>query len=289
MRFSAWITISLLVIVNCFAASSIKEQPKIALALGGGAALGYAHLGVIQVLEEAGIVPDIVLGASIGSIVGAYYCAGLEHDQIVKEAENLGIFQLLDWKIGRLGFFEWKKVRRKVDKSLGGLMIEDLNPQLICVATNLITGERVKLEKGNLIDCMLASATIPGLYQPIEIDGNILVDGGLVDEVPLLSASETDAEFIIAVDVSHPLIGEELKTPFSVIRQSYFILQMQNIERRKEHADVMIRPDLSGMDFHKFGEVNKAVARGRLAAEKMLPEILQKLAQCTLDKNAQEK
>ncbi len=265
--------ILILILFVSQASSASTDRPVFALALGGGAALGYAHLGVIQVLEEEGLVPDLVIGTSMGSIVGGYYCAGVPFQGIIEEANRLNIFNLIDWKVGRLGFFEWKKVRRRMKPLLGDLVFADLSPHLLCVATDLKSGEKVVVDDGPLIDGMLASATIPGLYRPVEWKGRLLVDGGLVDEVPVYTAREAGADVVIAVDVSHPLLDEELKGPFDAMRQAYFIIQMHNVDQRNELADLMIRPDLQGLDFHRFGEVDDAVERGRRAARESLAEI----------------
>ncbi len=255
------------------AGSAGTDKPRMALALGGGAALGYAHLGVLEVLEAEGLRPDVVLGASMGSIVGGLYCAGLDADQIAAQAEDLDIFKLMDWQLGGMGFFEWDKVRRRLGPLLDGRRVERCSPALVCVATDLRSGERVPLKSGPLLDAMLASATIPGLYEPVRWNGRLLVDGGLVDEVPILSARETGADLVLAVDVSHPLLDEELKGPFDVMRQAYFIIQMHNVDHRRPMADLLIRPDLEGLDFHKFGEVEAARRAGREAARKALPEL----------------
>lgn len=249
------------------------EKPLFALALGGGAALGYTHLGVLQVLEEQGMTPDLVVGASMGSIVGGYYCAGVPMDRIIKEAGKLNIFKLMDWKLGGLGFFEWKKVRKRMKPLLGHVDFADCSPSLICVATDLMSGERVGVSSGPLLDGMLASATVPGLYRPVELDGRLLVDGGLVDEVPVITAREAGAGIVVAVDVSHPLLGKEMNGPFDVMRQAYFIIQMHNVDHRNELADLMIRPDLESLDFHRFGQVELAIERGRQAALERLPEL----------------
>lgn len=254
------------------------RRPRLAVALGGGAALGYAHLGVLEVLREEGLVPDLVLGTSMGSLVGGWWCAGVPADSIAAIAQDLNIFKLMDWKLGGLGFFEWKKVRKRLEPRLGGLRVEDCPVPLVCVATDLLTGERVLIDHGPLVDAMLASATIPGLYRPVEWEGRLLVDGGLVDEVPVLSAVALGADVIVAVDVSHPLLGDEMNGPFDAMRQAYFIIQMQNVDGRRELADVMIRPDLDGLDFHKFGEVESARLRGREAALAALPAIRAALA-----------
>ena len=254
------------------------ERPRLALALGGGAALGYAHLGVLAVLEEEGIVPDLVTGASMGSIVGGYWCAGMPLDSIRMEASELNLFKLLDWKLGKRGFFEWKKVRRRLDRRLGGLEMQNLPVPLIAVATDLYTGDRVMLDHGNLIDAMLASATIPGLYQPVTIAGRELVDGGLVDEVPIISARDAGALIVVAVDVSHPLLPADIGSPFDVMRQAYFIIQMHNVAARATQADVLIRPELEGLDFQDFGQVQEAEAAGRKAALEALPRIRELLA-----------
>jgi NTE family protein len=254
------------------------DHPILALALGGGAALGFAHIGVLQVLEEEGIVPDMITGASMGSIVGGYYCAGVPLDKIAEEAEGLNIFNLMDWKLGGLGFFEWKKVRKRMAPLLGNKLLEDTKPALICVATDLHTGERVALREGELVKAMLASATIPGLYRPVEWEGRLLIDGGLVDEVPIYAAREAGADIVIAIDVSHPLLGNEMNGPIDVMRQAYFIIQKHNVNERRHMADVLIRPNLEGQSFHSFGEIDSLVQIGREAAIEALPAIREALS-----------
>lgn len=272
--------IGLLLLVLALAlASRADTPPRLALALGGGAALGYAHLGVLAVLEEQGIRPDLVTGASMGSIVGGYYCAGVPLDSIRLAARDMSLFKMLDWHLGKRGFFEWKKVRRLLEPRLGRLRLENLPIPMGAVATDLYTGERVVLRRGPLVDAMLASATIPGLYQPLVIGGRELIDGGLVDEVPILSAREAGAEIVIAVDVSHPLLPEEITSPFDVMRQAYFIIQKHNVAARAAHADIVIRPDLEGLDFRDFGQVDAAEAAGRRAALEALPAIRECLRQ----------
>jgi len=241
-------------------ASAGAHRPVFALALGGGAALGYSHLGVLEVLEEEGLRPDLVLGASMGSIVGGLYCAGLPLDEIAAQAEGLGILQLIDWQLGGLGIFEWGRVRRRLEPLVGDLRLEDCPTPLVCVTTDLRSGERVPLRRGPLLDAMLASATIPGLYEPVSWEGRLLVDGGLVDEVPVFSAREAGADIVVAVDVSHPLLAEELRGPVDVMRQAYFIIQMHNV-------------DLRGLDFQKFDEVETARQVGRAAARQALPAL----------------
>jgi NTE family protein len=247
--------------------------PRFALALGGGAALGYAHLGVLEVLEEEGLVPDLVLGTSIGSIMGGLYCSGMSPAAIAEEAEGLNLWKIVDLQMGGLGFLEWKKVRRRLEPLLRVKRLEDCPLPLVCVATDLRSGERVMLNRGPLLDAMLASAAVPGLYEPIPWAGRLLVDGGLTDEVPVLSARDLGAEIVVAVDVSHPLLDGEIKGPVDVMRQSYFIIQLHNVEARRALADLVIRPDLTGLDFQAFDEVQAARRVGREAALKALPQL----------------
>ena len=269
MRAPALLLLALLLAL----APARAERPVFALALGGGAALGYAHLGVLEVLEAENLRPDLVLGASMGSLMGGFYCSGMEPDLIAAHASELGVWHLVDLQLGGLGFLEWKRVRRRLAPLLGVERLEDCRPPLVCVATDLLSGERVLLRRGPLLDAMLASAAVPGLYEPVAWEGRLLVDGGLVDDVPILSARELGADIIVAVDVSHPLLGKDLRGPVDVMRQGYFILQKQNVEQRRSLADIVLRPDLDGLDFHAFDEVEKARAAGREAARRALPEL----------------
>lgn len=261
------------VLCLAFLALSSSAAPRFALALGGGAALGYAHLGVLEVLEEEGLRPDLVLGTSIGSIMGGLYCSGMTPAEIAAGAEDLNLWKLVDLQLGGLGLLEWKKVRRRLEPLLKVRRLEDCPLPLICVATDLNSGERVMLNRGPLLDAMLASAAVPGLYEPVPWAGRLLVDGGLTDEVPVLSARDAGAQIVVAVDVSHPLLVGEIKGPLDVMRQSYFIIQKHNVEARRELADLVIRPDLTGLDFHAFDEVEAARQVGREAARQALPQL----------------
>ncbi|MFA7330530.1 MAG: patatin-like phospholipase family protein [Candidatus Delongbacteria bacterium] len=267
-RLSAWL---LLVWVVC--AGAAPPPPRFALALGGGAALGYAHLGVLEVLEEEGLRPDLVLGTSIGSIMGGLYCAGLSPAEIANRAEGMNLWRIGDLQWAGLGLLEWNKVRRQLAPLLLVQRLEDCPLPLICVATDLASGERVMLRRGPLLEAMLASATVPGLFEPIVWEGRLLVDGGLTDEVPVLSAREAGAAIVVAVDVSHPLLEREIKGPVDVLRQSYFIIQKQNVEQRRALADLVIRPDLTGLDFHAFDDVQAGRQAGREAALRALPQL----------------
>jgi NTE family protein len=141
------------------------------------------------------------------------------------------------------------------------------------VATDLYSGQKVVLDSGDVVKAMLASASVPGIYTPVEMDGHTLVDGGVVENLPVPTARALGAKYVIAVDVHHPLLKENIRTPFDVIRQAIYISQDVQTRQMVEGADVLIRPNLHGLSYTKFSAVDKGVEVGAKAARGKLPEI----------------
>ncbi len=251
-----------------------KSPPyRLALVLGGGAALGYAHLGVLKVLEENGIRPDLIVGTSMGAIVGGLYAGGNSPEKIISEAKHLSIFKLLHFKLMGLGFFDWTKTEAYLRSDLDHKTFADLQIPFAAIATDLVTGEEVVLDSGDVVKAVLASASVPGIYTPVKIGNHLLVDGGLVEDLPVRAAKRLGALHVIAVDVHHPLIKESIRTPFDAIRQALYILHQNHAENAKKLADIVIRPDLRKLSYTKFGAVQEGVEVGAAAAREQLPEI----------------
>ncbi len=246
---------------------------QLALVLSGGAALGYAHLGVLKVLEENGVHPDLIVGTSMGAIIGGHLAAGIPLLELIREASSVNIFKLLDWKIIGLGLFSWDKTEKLFRANLGHITFSELKIPFAAVATDLYSGEKVVLDSGDVVTAMLASASVPGIYTPVRIDGHTLVDGGLVENLPVPTAKDLGARHVIAVDVHHPLLKENIRTPFDVIRQAIYISQEVQTRDKLMGADVLIRPDLRGLSYTKFSAVDKGIDVGAKAAREKLPEI----------------
>lgn len=185
-----------------------QHKPRIGLALGSGSARGWSHIGVIRVLEEAGIVPDVVCGTSVGAIVGAAYAAG-ELDRFedwVRGVTWKSVVSMLDIKMGG-GLIEGSKLTEFFRTRFEDGGIEQLGKTFACVATDLVSGREVWLREGSVIDSVRASIALPGLFTPAMLGGRMLVDGGLVNPVPVSLCRALGADFVIAVDLNWNLVG----------------------------------------------------------------------------------
>ena len=252
---------------------SLHNKYKLALVLGGGAALGYAHLGAIKVLKENGLSFDLIVGTSIGAIVGGHLAAGIPVEKLIVQAKHISMLRLIHVNPLGLGFISWKNTEKHFRGNLHYSTFSDLKTPFAAVATDIYSGKKVVLDSGDVVKAMLASASIPGIYTPVAIDGHLLVDGGVVEDLPTLTARALGAQHIIAIDVHHPLIKEKIKTPFDVIRQAIYITQQNHVDELMEEADIVIRPDLYGLSYMDFDDVSKGVEVGATAARKALPQI----------------
>jgi len=177
---------------------------KIGYALGGGAARGLSHIGVLKVLREHGITPDIIVGTSIGAIIGALYAGGLEPDDIEKLVLGLDwkrLVYLFDMTLPLSGLLQGKRVVSLLRSILGDLTFPQLRCDFACVATDIINGEQVVLSDGSLVEAVRASISIPGIFTPVPIKGRYLVDGGLINTVPVSVCREMGAEYVVGVNV----------------------------------------------------------------------------------------
>ena len=230
------------------------KYKTIGLALGGGAAKGIAHIGVIKALEKAGIGIDYISGTSMGALVGGYYAVtkdicGLE--KLMLNIRKKDIFSLNDIIKKRSGaFFRGDNIAEKLKEELGNIKIEDCKIPFVAIATNVKNGDEVLLKSGNLVDAIRASIAVPIIFSPVEIDGKLLMDGGLVNPVPADAVRDLGAEFVVAVDVSSRWLEEpekmlNIKDMYSVIMQSFSVLEYQLAKNiLKESADIVIKPPM---------------------------------------------
>lgn len=186
-------------------------RPRIGLALGSGAARGWSHIGVIRALHEIGIKPDIVTGASVGAVVGAALAAGKldPFADWIGGLDRMGVFRLLDAKLSGGGFIQGRTLLAAIEKHIGNPDIEDLELEFGAVATELGTGREVWLRKGPVLDAVHASMTLPGLFAPVKMDGQYLLDGGIVNPVPVSLARAMGAQIVIAVNLNGDLVGHD--------------------------------------------------------------------------------
>ena len=254
---------------------------KVALVLGGGAARGFAHIGVIKALESQGIVPDMVVGTSAGSLVGALYAAGNNGFALHKMALEMDEAAISDWSVPFFakssGVLKGDGLQNYVNKSVRNLSIEKMKIPFAAVATDLNSGLPVLFQRGNTGLAVRASSAVPGLFQPVKIGEHMYVDGGLVAPVPVRFAREMGADFIIAVNISVQPDVQLASSSIDVLLQTFAIMG-QSINRYElKYADIVIRPGLGMMKGNDFNGRNLAVLAGEQAAMALMPEIKRKL------------
>lgn len=257
-----------------------KPLPKlrIGLALGGGAAKGFAHIGVIKMLEIHGIKADVVAGTSAGSVVGALYASGMDAYTLQQRAFGLDEAQIRDVSLFSGGMLKGQKLQDYVNQLLAGRTLEKLNKPFAAVATELSTGNRASFVRGNIGQAVRASSSIPGVFEPVDIAGKKYVDGGVVSPVPVDAARELGADFVIAVDISKKA-SDAGKTQgmFSIVGQSLAIMGEKLGKIELAHADVIIRPKVGMIGAADFDQKNVAIMEGEKALLAMLPEIKRKM------------
>ncbi|MEO5732715.1 MAG: patatin-like phospholipase family protein [Rubrivivax sp.] len=254
------------------------RPPRIGLALGGGAARGFAHIGVIQVLEEAGIKPDLVVGTSAGSLVAALYASGQSGQQMVSLAQTLDEGGISDWSFPTRGLIRGEALARYVREQVRGKTIEQMALPLGIVATDLDSGVGVLFQRGDTGVAVRASSAVPAVFQPVRIGSREYVDGGLVSPVPVRYARQMGAEVVIAVDITSPPDGSPTGDVFSMLLQTFAIMGRSINQLELKDADIVVRPLLNGVTSADFTARLRAIQAGRAAATRMLPELRAKLA-----------
>lgn len=251
---------------------------KIGLALGGGAARGFAHIGVIKALEAQGIVPDIVVGSSAGAVVGALYASGMNGFEIQTLALDLQEDMVADWALPNRGVLKGEALQELINQKVRNLSIQKLPRPLGVVATDLQNGERVLFRTGNTGMAVRASSAVPGIFQPIEISGRDYVDGGLTSPVPAQSARAMGADFVIAVDISHVARRARLAGTMDVMLQTFAIMGHTISTHELKDADVVVRPITAAVSSTSFEDRHLAILEGEKAAAAVMPELKARLA-----------
>ena len=257
------------------------RKVKIGLALGGGAARGFAHIGVIKALEAQGIVPDIVVGTSAGSVVGALYASGHSGFELQKMALEMDEASISDWALPLFskssGVLKGEALQAYVNKAVRGQPIEKLKIPFGAVATELKTGQPILFRRGNTGMAVRASSSVPGVFQPVVIGGHSYVDGGLVAPVPVRFAREMGAEFIIAVNISSATEAQATASSVDVLMQTFTIMGQRINQLELKDADVVITPALGTMGSADFNGRNLAVLAGEQAAAGVMAQIKARL------------
>ncbi len=258
------------------------QPPRIGLALGGGAARGFAHIGVIQVLEEAGIKPSLVVGTSAGSLVATLYASGLNGQQLAALALAMDEGAITDWSFPGRGVIRGEALARWVREQTKGKLIEQMPLPLGIVAADLDSGQPIVFRRGDPGTAVRASSAVPAVFQPVRIGEREYVDGGLVAPVPVRFAREMGAELVIAVDIATPPEGHPTGDAVRLLLQTFNIMGASISRFELREADVVVRPRLNGVGSADFTARQRAIAAGREAALAQLPFIRTRLAQAAL-------
>lgn len=257
------------------------RRVKIGLALGGGAARGFAHIGVIKALEAQGIVPDLVVGTSAGSVVGALYAAGNNASALQKMAIDMDEAAISDWALPLFskssGVLKGEALQAFVNKAVNHRTIEKLKIPFGAVASDLKTGQPILFQRGNTGMAVRASSAVPGVFQPVKIGEHTYVDGGLVAPVPVRFAREMGAEFIIAVNISTQAEAQATNSSLEVIMQTFSIMGQRINQLELRDADIVIQPPLGKMASNDFNNRAGAMQAGERATLAVMAQLKQKL------------
>ncbi len=257
-------------------------KPRVALVLGGGAARGFAHVGVIRALEQEHIPIDLVVGTSVGSLIGALYAADvdsfdLEWTAFKLEKDDLFDFGMMTAVMG-MGFARGERLEQFVRSRIKPPNIEDLKIPFAAVATDLNWGTKVVIDRGSVARAVRASSAIPGVFQPVQHMGKLLVDGGVVDNIPVSVARAKGADIVIASDISEDIANTRITNLMDVTMQATNIMFALNVEHSKRDADVLITPAVGSVAMLDFTQKKHCMQAGIEAAHRAAPAIRQAIA-----------
>ena len=271
--------------------AAVKPTPaapkvKVGIALGGGAAKGFAHIGVIKMLEANGIEPQVVSGTSAGSVVGALYASGMDPFRMQTQAFALDEAKIRDVRLFSGGLVQGQKLQDYVNDLEGKRTIQQLKKPFAAVSTQLENGERTVFVRGNTGQAVRASSSIPGVFEPVVIGKASYVDGGVVSPVPVDAARQLGADFVIAVDISTKAPGTKPGSMLGIVNQSISIMGQRLGEQELARADIVIRPKVNDIGPADFEQKNTAILEGERAALAAMPQIKAKLAELQRTRNA---
>jgi NTE family protein len=261
--------------------STPQRTVRIGLALGGGAARGFAHIGVIKALEARNLKVDLLSGTSAGSVIAALSASGMNGIAINKLALTMDEASISDWAMPfrTRGFLQGVALQNYLNKTLDNRPIEKMAKPLGIVATDLKTGQPILFQRGNTGIAVRASCSVPSIFEPVKIGGHEYVDGGLVSPVPAAFARKMGADFVIAVDISARPETGLTQSSFDVLMQTFTIMgQTIKAYELDKYADFVIRPNLAAMSGSDFGQRNAAILAGEEAVAKIWPELQRQMA-----------
>jgi NTE family protein len=252
-----------------------QKPAKIAVVLGAGASKGFAHVGVLKVLETQKIPIHLIVGTSAGSFVGSLYASGIDAFQLQKMALDLQKDDVVDWIIPDNGFIRGEKLENFVNKTVRQILLEQMKIPFRAVATNLKTGDEVVFATGNTGKAVRASCSIPGVFQPLRIGDQAYVDGGVVSPVAVDAARRAGADVVIAVDISAGVASEVPQGTLDTILQAIDIMYAKIATVQIKGADVVIRPQVRQLGSSDFEKRHEAILEGEKAAIQAMPQIQQ--------------
>ena len=257
----------------------------IGLALGGGFARGFAHLGVLQVLEQKRIPISCIAGTSVGSILGAAYASGAPLARIIATCRTLRFRDIARWRVSRFGLASNQRLGELIERVFDSRQFEDLRIPMAVVATDLNSGEPVVLKHGSLVDAIRASCAFPGLFEPVEIGTRCLADGGLVAPVPTRAARDLGADFVLGISVGMQDGHRGSPTNvFQVMTRAVSAAQKHQLEVWERHADLVLRPDVQSIAWDQFERADEAIEAGAAITRLALPRIEKYLDQKNFEK-----
>ena len=276
--FLTLITLGALGIGGLTSCSSVKtKKPVIGLALGGGAARGFAHIGVIKALESQGIFPNLVVGTSAGSVIAALYASGYRGTELQKIALSLDEAAITDWALpfsGRFGgMIKGDALQTMVNRLVKNQVIENMPMPLGIVGTDLQTGNGVLFQRGDTGQAVRASCSIPGVFQPTIIQGREYVDGGLVSPVPVRYAKQMGADIVIAVNISTEPSSQDSSGSLGILLHTTSIMGKSINTFELDLAQIVIQPELKGMRGTDFKSRNAAILAGEESVMKQISQI----------------
>ena len=258
---------------------------KIGIALGGGAAKGFAHIGVIKMLEANGFVPAVVSGTSAGSVVGAMYASGMNAFELQEKAVALDEARIRDLQLSSGGLVLGQKLEDYVNEQVRRKPLEQMAKPFVAVATRLEDGERTVFARGNTGQAVRASSSVPGVFQPVSIGKYHFVDGGIVSPVPVDAARQLGADIVIAVDISNKARGQAPGNMLGALNQSIAIMGQKLGQAELARADVIVRPQVLDIGPADFGQRASAIVEGEKAALAVMPQIRERVAQLQAERS----
>ncbi|MGY6648346.1 patatin-like phospholipase family protein [Wenyingzhuangia sp. IMCC45574] len=249
---------------------SVLKNKKVGLALGGGAVLGAAHIGVLKALEERGIKIQYIAGTSIGSLIASLYAFGVPIAKIEEIAVNFTWFDITNISLSKFGLLSNSKMENLISKYIHHKNIQDSKIPLSMIATDICNGDRVVLNRGDISSAIMASSCIPGVFIPVEIGGKMLVDGVIAENVPVTAVKEMGADFIIAVDLNPIHVEKQPTNIVDVLINSLHFGIRHIVESQIKESDIIIEPDLSKYSLSSTKNIKELIAEGYKSANSVL-------------------